>query len=158
MRSTTTSNRMDKMGIHPVDPIVFLCYGFLSPAKTLRAQRVSSRYKLLCRSAVFAPLRGISFLVAALPRWFLRVKILFLYRFFRLAEDSLPCPRPAILIIGCSSCESGSFGLPVRVRTQTGELALPKTDLFLHVSWVGRGACLPRFAWRRQVPAEPKKS
>jgi hypothetical protein len=56
-------NRMDKMGIHHVDPTVFLCYGFLSLAKTLRAQRVSSRYKLLCRSAVFAPLRGISFLV-----------------------------------------------------------------------------------------------
>jgi hypothetical protein len=34
-------NRMDKTGIHHVDSIVFLCYGFLSLAKTLRAQRVS---------------------------------------------------------------------------------------------------------------------
>jgi hypothetical protein len=32
---------MDKMGIHHVDSIVFLYYGFLSLAKTLRAQRVS---------------------------------------------------------------------------------------------------------------------
>jgi hypothetical protein len=32
---------MDKTGIHHVDSIVFLCYGFLSLAKTLRAQRVS---------------------------------------------------------------------------------------------------------------------
>jgi hypothetical protein len=45
--------------------IVFLYYGFLSLAKTLRAQRVSSRYKSLYRSAVCAPLRGISFWVAA---------------------------------------------------------------------------------------------
>jgi hypothetical protein len=54
----------------------FSCFSNRVFFKPLRAQRVFSRYKSLCRSAVFAPLRGISFLVAAVPRrvnWWLKM-------------------------------------------------------------------------------------
>jgi hypothetical protein len=70
----------------------------------------------------------------------------------------LPWKRYPFRIGGKMNCIVRHLTADARESGSFGELALPKTNLFLHVSWVGRGACLPRFAWRRQVLTEPKKS